>query len=329
MSATIRDVAQRAGVSIGSVSRALKNQPGLSESTRAAICRAADELGYDTGRLRPHKVRRLAFLLHRQHNTLSASPFYSKVLHGVEEACREHGIAPSFLALGPADPVRELIRQHEPDALLLAGFFEPELIMLLAATGKPMALIDLWLPGFASVNPDNASGAGLATRHLLEQGRRRIAFLAGPLAHYSIQQRGRGYRQALFEAGLLADPALEVGLAPGLDVEVASELAVRQLLELPDRPDALFAYNDSAALVALRVCQAAGLRVPDDIAIVGFDDIEAASYATPTLSTVRVDKEALGRLGVELLLGEQTQTAIQSAPVELLVRASSAGHAQS
>jgi DNA-binding LacI/PurR family transcriptional regulator len=328
MSATIRDIAQRAGVSIGSVSRALKNQPGMSESTRAAICRAATELGYDLGRLRPHKLRRLVFLLHRQHNTLAFSPFYSKVLHGVEEVCREHGIAPSFLALGPADPVRELIRQHDPDALMLAGFFEPELIMLLAATGKPMALVDLWVPGFASANPDNAAGAYLATRHLLEQGRTRIAFLAGPLAHYSIQQRARGYRQALFDAGLLADPALEASLPPGLDLEVATELAVRQLLELPTPPDALFAYNDSAALVAMRTCQAAGLKVPDDIAIVGFDDIEAASYATPPLTTVRVDKEALGRLGVELLLSEPGQTPIQSAPVELVVRASSADHRQ-
>lgn len=325
MSATIRDIAQLAGVSIGTVSRALKNQAGLSEETRSHVLRVATQLGYDTARLRQHKVRRLAFLLHRQHNTLAGNPFYSMVLHGVEEACRAHGVVPTFLSVGPADPIREQLRLHDPDVLLLAGFFEPELLSLLASTGKPLALVDLWAPGFASVNPDNVAGGYQATAHLLAMGRQRIAYLSGSLAHYSIRLRERGYRQALFDAGMLADPALEAVPPPGLDAEAGAEAAMRQLLALPDPPDAVFAYNDSAALVALRVCQEAGLSVPGDIAIIGFDDIVAASYAAPPLSTVRVDKEALGRTGVALLLDEPGSRTELTLPVDLVVRDSTTG----
>ena len=124
MAVTIRDIAKATNYSIGTVSRALKNQDGLTEKTRARIRAVARELGYDFGKLRQGELRRVAFLLHRQHDTQSASPFYLPVLHGAEEACRRHGIALSFVVVGPAEPVLELVRVHQPDALLCAGFFE-------------------------------------------------------------------------------------------------------------------------------------------------------------------------------------------------------------
>ena len=100
---TIRDLAKYAGVSAGTISRALKNEPGLTESTRQMVLSAAHELGYDFCKLRRKRIRRLTFLLHRQHNTAASSPFYSPVLHGAEEACRKQGIVLSFMAVGPAD----------------------------------------------------------------------------------------------------------------------------------------------------------------------------------------------------------------------------------
>nr|WP_298681841.1 LacI family DNA-binding transcriptional regulator [uncultured Dongia sp.] len=323
MSVTVRDIAREAGVSIGTVSRALKNQPGLAEDTRRQIRAIASKLGYDSGKLQPRKVKKLAFLLHRQHNTLANTPFFSAVLHGVEEACRAEGIVPSFLSVGPMDPIADQLRLHDPDALLCAGFFEPELLQVFRATGKPIALIDLLADGFLSVNPDNQQGGYLATQHLLLQGRKRIAFLSGPLAHYSIRERFRGHRQALFDAGILADPALEAMTPPGMDVEPGAYLAMQQLLALKQRPDAVFAFNDSAALSAMRAVQEAGIRVPRDIAIVGFDDIAQTSLSHPPLTTLRIDKEELGRIGVDLLLhgpGDQGESRIL--PVELVVRES-------
>src|SRR6185369_11563307 len=112
--------------------------------------------------------------LHRQHNTLASTPFFSAVLHGVEEACRNEGIVPSFLSVGAIALIVDQLRLHDPDALLCAGFFEPELLTVFRGAGKPMALIDLQARDFVSVNPANHRGGYAATQHLLKLGRRRI-----------------------------------------------------------------------------------------------------------------------------------------------------------
>lgn len=321
---TLRHIADATGLSIGTVSRALKNQAGMTELTRNQVREAAVRLGYDFGQLKKGRIRRIAFLLHSQHNTLASSPFFSPVLHGAEEACRREGIALSFIAVGPAEPVLGLIRLHQPDAILCAGFFEPEVLGALQQVGKPIVLIDMHRSGFTSVNPDHMRGGYLATQHLLRCGRKRIAMLSGSLAHYSIQQRNRGFRQALFDAKVLADPNLEV-LVPILGEGDDGVIdAMRTLLSLPKRPDALFCYNDSTALVAMKYCLNEGMKIPHDLAIVGFDDIGAAAAAIPPLSTVRVDKEALGRAGVDLLLNPPTATPSQlTLPVAMVVRESS------
>ncbi|ACS84506.1 LacI family DNA-binding transcriptional regulator [Musicola paradisiaca] len=318
----IRDIATEAGVSAGAVSRALKGQPGLKEETRQRILTIARQQGYDFTRLRNDKLRRVLFLLHRQHNISSALTFYSPLLLGVENACRDAGIALSFLALGPTDAVEEQVRLHDPDALLCAGFFEPELLAALRNMQLPLALIDLWAPGLPSVNPDNLQGGYLATRHLIAQGRTRIAFLASSLAHYSIRLREKGYRQALYEAKLLTPPEYEAIAPPLLDTESSLVSAVEELLALPQRPDAIFAYNDSAALIAIRVCQQHGVKVPEEIAIVGFDDIDTASVAHPPLSTIAIDKASLGRSGLQLLIDGARDDEQQLLPVRLVARQS-------
>jgi DNA-binding LacI/PurR family transcriptional regulator len=321
MTVTIRDLARAANCSIGTVSRALKNQPGLGEPTRARILSTARELGYDFGRLRLGAIRRIAFLLHQQHKTLSSSPFYSPVLQGAEQACRRAGVALSFYVVNPAEPVAELLRAQQPDAILCAGYFEPELVAVLRDSGKPLVLVDMHLPGFSSINPDHHLGGYLATRHLIRTGRRRIAMIHGSLAHFSIHQRARGYRKALFDARMLADPELEVHVPTSGDPDEGVREATRRLLALKPRPDALFCYNDSTALTAMQTCLDAGLKIPADIAIVGFDDISGAAQAIPPLSSIAIDKEALGAAGVELLLGKQT--AEHTLPVQLIVRESS------
>jgi DNA-binding LacI/PurR family transcriptional regulator len=327
MATTILDIARAANVSIGTVSRALKNQPGLSEATRLRVVETAQRLGYDAAQLRP-RIRRLTFLLHRQHNNFGASPFFSHVLHGVEDACRAHGIVPSLLTAGPTEDVTEQLRLHAPDAIAVAGFVEPETLAAVAAMQRPLVLIDLWAPNMRSVNLDNSEGAALAMRHLFSLGRQRVAFIGGSLAHYSIAQRALGYRRAFFEAGLLFDPSLETSIDAHLPPDEGAALAMQRLLDAqgPDRmPNAVFAYNDVAALAAMRVALARGLRVPEDIAFVGFDDIPAASHATPALTTIAIDKEALGARGVQMLLDDSPGELTVRLPVHLVVRASTAG----
>jgi DNA-binding LacI/PurR family transcriptional regulator len=322
---TIRDIADVTGLSCGTISRALKNQEGMTEATRSKVREAAVRMGYDFSQLRKVRIRRIAFLLHNQHNRLASSPFFSTVLHGAEEACRREGIALSFHVVGPAEPVADQVRLHQPDAILCAGFFEPEVLSAIKQTGRPMVLIDMHQRGFTSVNPDNAMGGYLATRHLLRSGRRRIAMLSGSPAHFSIQQRYRGFRRALFEFKTHADPALEVNVADMGDGDLGVIEAMRSLLRLPKPPDAVFCYNDSTALTAMKHCRSAGLKVPQEIAVVGFDDISAAVAANPPLSTLRVDKEALGATGVDLLLRLKPDDPIADVvlPVELIVRESS------
>jgi DNA-binding LacI/PurR family transcriptional regulator len=321
---TLRGIAEATGLSIGTVSRALKNQVGMTEETRSKVREAAIRLGYDFGQLKKGRIRRIAFLLHSQHNTLASSPFFSPVLQGAEAACRREGVALSFIAVGPAEPVLAQIRLHQPDAIVCAGFFEPEVLATLQQVGKPIVLVDMHWRGFTSVNPDNLRGGYLATQHLLRCGRKRIAMLSGSLAHYSIQQRNRGFRQALFDAKVHADPNLEVIVPTMGDGDEGVAEAMRSLLSLSKPADAVFCYNDSTALAAMKFCLSEGLKIPHDIAIVGFDDIAAAAAAIPPLSTIHVDKEELGRAGIELLLHKPDEGPSHiTVPVQMIVRESS------
>lgn len=317
----IRSIAEACGLSVAAVSRALKGQPGLKEETRQRVMAVAQEMGYDFSRLRGDKVKRVLFLLHRQHDIARALPFYSLLLLGVEDHCREKGIAMSFLSIGPGDNVEEQIALHHPDALICAGYFESTLIMAVQKTQLPMVLVDLWAPGLPCVNVDNQRGGYLATRHLIDTGRRRIAFLASTATHYSIRQREKGYRQALYESQMIMPPEYEVIASPLVDTSQSLIAAMNELLSLTEPPDAIFAYNDVTAIAAMNICEQRGFRVPQDIAIVGFDDIEPAAWSRPALTTIAVDKHQLGYRAVGLLLEEAT-AADEMLPVTLVVRGS-------
>lgn len=318
---TLRDIARLAGTSTGSVSRALNGQPGLSDALRQRVLQAARTLGHAGPHTERAGPRRLLFILNRYHRGALRNPFYSRVLQGAETACRERQASLSLLMLGPTDPVHELVPCHVPEALIVVGYMEPAVMSQLCSLGLPMVVVDHQVGGLPCVNDDNLAGALAATRHLLAQGRQRIAFLGGPPAHHSVGLRLRGYRKALFEAGRLADPDLEHCLDGASYSNDALWWAVLDAWQArPQPPDALFAYNDETALCALRWAQARGLRVPQDLAIVGYDDIQDAEAAG--LSTVRVDKQALGACAVNTLLQPDADNAPALLPVLLVPRAS-------
>ena len=320
---TIRELAQAAGVSIGTVSRALKGQPGLSEQTRSQVLEVAQQLGYDVGKLRTGKPRRMLFLYNRSIGSLANNPFYSYVMHGAETACREAGVPLSLMSVLAGDDIAGQVRRHEAEALLGAGYFDPEAMEAIRRCELPLVLVDHFFPGVRCVNDDNHLGAWLATRHLLEGGAKRVAAIFGPLAHHSVSLRAKGFRRALYEAGRLFDPDYEVTLDPALEYRDAGRDAMRRLLELPEPPDAVFAYNDSTAMFAMEVCQERGLRVPEDIRFIGYDDIEEAVHCKPPLSTVKMDKEALGNMAARALIEGDIEPSDASLPVELVVRESS------
>ncbi len=321
-SVTIRDLAQAAKVSIGTVSRALKGQPGLSDATRTAVLEVAQQLGYDVAKLRAAKPRRIVFLYHRHLFPLADNQFYSMVLQGAEDACRDVDASLSLLSVSPGDDVATGIRRHEADALIGMGYFDHDTVSAMRACELPMVLVDHFHPGARCINDDNLHGARAITQLLLDGGAQRPAMIIGPRAHHSVGLRAKGFRHALFEAGRLADPDLEVTMDESLQYEDSAREAMRQLLALPQRPDAVFAYNDTTALAAISVCEAAGLRVPQDLQVAGYDDIAAAARSQPGLTTVRVDKGALGRAAVLALMEGDTQPGDTLQPVALVVRES-------
>jgi DNA-binding LacI/PurR family transcriptional regulator len=321
MHKTIRDIALAANVSSGTVSRALKNQPGMSEETRQRVMSIAAEFGYNADRLRREKIRRATLLVSAQHKDFAKSPFFWDVFQGVEQVCRENDIAPTVLSVQATADLGKQLKTHAPDAFVVAGFVDPDVLATLKASGRPVVLIDLYAPGFSCVNPDNEMGGWLAMQHLFDLGRERVAFIGGSLAHYSIAQRAIAYRKAFYETGRMFNPAFEASVPIGIDIESGAARAMEALLDSV-KPDAVFAYNDVAALAAMKVCQTRGLRIPEDIAIVGFDDIAIAANSMPPLTTIAVDKFDLGYRGAQLMISGVENETTSLVPVRLMVRGS-------
>jgi LacI family transcriptional regulator len=304
---TIADIAKLAGVSRPTVSRALNGHPEVGAATRSRIRELADSLGYvaspTAAGLRTGRYRALAM----------AVPAYTlwwaePVLRGAaEEAARQRhtllfhvvadgddgsaGLAERFLPLAPIDGVLLAM----PDTL--DGYRDR-----LDPFGIPVVAIDDRMSEsvFPTVRGDNAEGARMAVRHLLGLGRTRIAATVGsePLSY--LTERHRGYREALEEAGLPYRPELVV---PGRQRPGDGELAVRRLLDTGVEFDALFASSsDYVAIGAMRALRRAGVRVPEDVAVVGYDDIPAAEYSDPALSTIRQPFYDMGAIAVRRLV---------------------------
>ena len=178
----------------------------------------------------------------------------------------------------------------------------------------PLMRLDQRIP---SVSAANISGADQAMRHLLDLGHRRIAQIAGPHGWLATEDRRRGYRAALASAGILPDPALEVESIPEVD---PGRNAAAALLALPDPPTAIFAFNDDTAIGAIQAARERGLRVPEDLSVVGFDDVEHATIVTPALTTVRQPLAEMGRTAVSLLSRLMDGQSFETLHVELATR---------
>jgi LacI family transcriptional regulator len=329
---TIADVAARAGVGAGTVSRVLNDSPRVSESTRARVLSAIEILDY-----RPNPLAR--GLSRGRCQTLGVVvPFFTHAsaverLRGVVAAL--DGSRYDLVLFNVETPVHRdehfatLTRRDRADGLLVMSLPPPPTsLRRLASSGVPIVLLDSRGPGVPAVVTDDVKGGRLATRHLLELGHERIAFLGddpdNPLGFASSGAREQGYRETMRSAGLDVDDD-QVRHGPHVRA-VARELA-EQLLARPERPTAVFAASDAQALGVLEAARAAGLGVPGDLSVVGFDDVEVSSYAG--LTTVRQPLFESGRLAAELLLEslaaeEPTGEVEHQLQLELVVRSTSA-----
>lgn len=324
MRVSIKDIAKAAGVSHSTVSRALSDSPLVAKSTRRRIQRMAQKLGYSPNAIArglvTQQTRAVGVIV-----TRITDPFAGEVVRGIEDVAAENGYR-VFLATSHADPVREVnlvksLRESRVDGIIVAASRVGTLYMpLLAKIGVPIVLINNQQQGryFHAVGVDNTLGAEMVTRFLISQGHRVIAYIGGPNDHASQHERLRGYRRALAEAQLAFDPSLaQIGTGT---IEGGEQ--VTQLLSRSPSPTAFCCYNDMTAIGALAALKRCGRRVPEDISLVGFDDIEFASYVDPPLTTIRQPKDEMGRLAMRMLLDLLQGKSVKNIMVtgELIVR---------
>lgn len=325
MPATIRDVAKAAGVSVATVSRALNGAGRVLPETRERILAAAREL-----RFTPSGAARS--LITRRTDTIGAllpdlhGEFFSELIRGIDQAARARGLHLLVSSShGDADEAAAALRamNGRVDGLLvMTPHADADFLARNLPGSLPAVLINTGAesPGHARFVVDNVGGAQAITRHLAAAGRRRIAHIAGPEGNEEAADRLRGYR-----AGLRAGQHETV--VAGDFSEASGWSAGRRLAQMKPRPDAVFAANDMMAVGCLAALAEAGLRVPEDVAVAGFDDIPIARYVSPSLTTVRVPIAALGAAALDAVAQaiESPETAAAHTrvlPVELVVRRS-------
>lgn len=327
MPSTIRDVASRARVSASTVSRVLNGTAGVKEAKRVRVQEAAEALRYV-----PHPAARslsgrstggLGVLL-----PFVSGEFFAEFLGGVDRGARSSG---HFLTISSthrrasefASALRALDKRV--DGILVMSAEAPATAFEDALpVGVPVTFVNTVVEGTDcdAINFDNFGGAYAVTRHLVDQGHRRIAHVRGPEHSHDALERLRGYRAALAEAGIEADDRLVVGDDFSQEVGRA---AVPTLLALDVPPTAVFACNDPAAFGVLRGLALAGLRVPDDMAVAGFDDTPLAQFTTPPLTSARVPAREIGERAIRRLVDRTARDVSPEQvvlPVDLVVRES-------
>ncbi|MEO3924395.1 LacI family DNA-binding transcriptional regulator [Micromonosporaceae bacterium B7E4] len=312
---SIRDVASHAGVSMGTVSNVL-NQPDLvSSATRARVLAAIDELGFVPNhaarQLRRGRSRTLGLVV-----LDVANPFFTDLAKGVEDTIGTAGMALIFCN-SDGDQAREdayldLLKEQRVQGVLITPVDDASARLLrLRDRGIHVVLLDRRSrdPDLCSVSVDDRLGGELAVRHLLEAGHRRIAFVGGPVGLAQVRDRHAGAVQAMTGAGLdeAALPRLDT---PAMTVSAGRDAAAR-LLGAPreNRATAVFCANDLVALGVLQGLTQQRVRVPEEIALVGYDDIDFAAAAAVPLTSVRQPRQQLGRTAAALLLGEVNEPA--------------------
>ncbi|WP_284615520.1 LacI family DNA-binding transcriptional regulator [Aquabacterium humicola] len=326
--ATIRDVARQAGVSVATVSRVVNAASNVTPETRERVNAAAAAL-----RFTPSSAARS--LITRRTQTIGAllpdlyGEYFSELIRGIDLKARARGlhllVSSSHGDVHEAAAALRAMHGRVDGLLVMSPHLDSASLGANLPQGVPVVLINTRLAdaGYSSFAVDNHAGAFAMTRHLVQRGHHRIAFIGGPANNYEAQERLRGYRSALAELR----PGTPELVFDGDFTEESGWRAGSEIAMLAERPDAVFCGNDMMAIGCLAAFAEAGVRVPQDIALAGFDDIPIARYVTPPLTTVRVRIADLGGLALERLAGAidnpgRSTAQHQTLRAELVVRQS-------
>jgi len=329
MAVTIRDVAQKAGVSISTVSRVLNQTCPVDSDKWSRVEKAVAELGYT-----PNPAARS--LLSRETGGIGiilpfvSGEFFSEFLVGVDEAAQaeDYFLLISTSHHSPAELKKAMRGMYKrvDGLLVMAPLMSAEQVNGLAPDGQHFVFANTRSENGKqdSITFDNYGGMYAMTMHLISKGHRRIGFITGPMEAYDAMERLRGHEQALEDMGLVKDDSLII--SGSYDQKGGFDAAL-QLIELKDKPSAIMASNDNAAIGVLSALQKKGIKIPDEIAVTGFDDVPSALYANPPLSTVHVPVRELGSASIRLLIarlrGESEGTEVRTLPVDLRIRRTS------
>jgi LacI family transcriptional regulator len=302
---TIRDVAQQAQVSVTTVSHVINGTRFVSDDARARVQAAIAALNYVPSAvarsLKSNRTHTVGMMIPNNSN-----PYFAEIIRGIEDACFAAGFN-VILCNSDDDPHKQatyvrLLSEKQVDGLIvLSSGGDPELLDTLRTANMPLVVVDREIDDLVAdlVEVNHEAGARMATEHLLWLGHRRIACIAGPEALSPARQRVQGYRRALEAAGLPFD---ERRVSRGGFTPEGGHQAMQALLAQRPRPTAVFASNDLMAIGALCAAAQAGLRVPQDVSVVGFDDIALAAYGNPPLTTIAQPKQKTGELAARLLM---------------------------
>ncbi len=333
MSPTIKDVAEKAGVSLSTVSLVLNQKKNVAKATVEKVEKAIDELNYHPR----HSARGLAskrsgnigFILTNDHFS-HAEPFYTKIFLGSEFEARNYNYYILLTTIENSFNKKDIPRfllEKNVDGVILAGKVPDNLVNLISKYTLPLIFID-YFPGrgrYPSVLIDNIDGAEQAVGYLLKQGHEKIAFIGGDIAHPSILDRFTGYKQTLEKHGMSINEKLAIA-----DMSYTADRngydATMRLLAANEPFTAVFAANDAMAYGCMRCLKEHNISIPDQVAIIGFDDVDVAIQMDPQLTTLRVDKEEMGAIAVKNMVDMIYRNKISIGkilvPTELVIRKS-------
>lgn len=302
---SVKKISEVTGFSTATVSNALNMKRGVNRETVERIFQAAEELGYS---LSAKGLKSIKFVLFRgTGQIIDGSTFHPEVIEGVEQAAKENGLSTIFIRLDRDAPdyeeqVSKLAMDLSCGVILLATEMQKEDFERFLSFKSPLVLLDGWFDGmpFDGVLMNNRESAEMAVTYLIEHGHRHIGYIGGSFRIQNFKSRERGFRMVLEEQGLELRPEWRVLV--GTSMESAYDGMLQWLEGKPELPTAFFADNDLIALGAMKALAQKGIRVPEDVSVVGFDNLPYSAISAPALTTIQVHKRSMGQMAVHHLL---------------------------